>query len=130
MTAKARKPIAKIDGNTFRPRRFTSRRGTHKLFSALPQPAYTTRYTPLDSVVLKNLLGLLVRGQTHPNYVALAAAAAAQRTTPLQGMYSDFDTNRAVWWSRLFDFSKLHGIQIPGAPLPERITERKFSFYM
>jgi hypothetical protein len=132
MSTKARKTIDKIDTGSFRPRKYTSRRGTHRIFSALPQPSFTTRYMPLDSVVLKQLMGLMVKNRTHPNYAdfVAAAAAAARRTTPLAVMYRDFEANRAAWWSRIFDFSMLDGIQVPGAPLPGRTTQRNFAFYM
>jgi hypothetical protein len=132
MTVKARKAIVKIDGHSFSPRKFTSRRGTHKLFAALPQPAFTTRYMPVDSTVLKQLLGLLVKNRTHPDYAAFVAAAtaAARRTTPLAVMYRDFEANRAAWWSRIFDFTKLDGIQVPDVPLPGRTTDREFAYYM
>jgi hypothetical protein len=117
MTAKARITIAEIKGDAFRPAVYSALRGVHRLFTAVPQYGYSTRYLPMDTRVLYQLLSMTWR-RTHAGTVAR----------------QEFQHFKAEWWYRIFDLHRLQGIQVPGIPVPpgapNRTTDRTFNFFL
>jgi hypothetical protein len=41
----------------------------------------------------------------------------------------EFDLNRSHWWTRFFNFDRLHGIRVPDLP-SQRTTPRLFDFFI
>jgi hypothetical protein len=131
LTLKARKVADKIRQGTFRPKKFLNRRGPHRLFSVAPQTQYSTRYMPIDTRVLREL----VSTTWGENYARHPAAAMLRQVAAETGVaYSrqcvlEFDLNRSHWWSRFFDFDRLHGIRVPDLP-SNRTSQRFFHYFI
>jgi hypothetical protein len=131
LTVKARKVAEKIRQGTFRPRKFLNRRGPHRLFSALPQTQYATRYLPIDTRVLRELVAITwgPNSAGHPYAAELRQVAAETGISFTEQWRLEFDLNRSYWWSRFFDFERLHGIRVPDIP-SNRTTRRMFDFFI
>jgi hypothetical protein len=87
MSAKARTTIIKINADAFRPAVYSGLRGVHRLFTAVPQYGYSTRYLPMDTRVLYELLSMTWR-RTHTRTVAR----------------QDFQDSKAQWWNFFLSF--------------------------
>ena len=122
LSSKASQTIDEIRRGVFRPRKTQSRRGTHRLFAALPQFTFKTRYLPIDTQVLANLLSISLRKKGHSRQQR--GEARATFTTE----------KRAEGWSHVFRLERLQGIKVPGMPVQEgkrqQVTPREFGFYM
>jgi hypothetical protein len=131
LTLKARKVADKIRQGTFRPRKFLTLRGPHRIFSVVPQIQYATRYMPIDTRVLRELVAIT----WGPNYVQhpyadMLREVAAETDVPYSIQCRlEFDINRSHWWARFFDLQRLHGIRVPDLP-STRTTQRFFDFFI
>jgi hypothetical protein len=131
LTLKARKVVEKIRQGTFRPTKFLTLRGPHRLFSAVPQTQYATRYMPIDTRVLKELVSITwgPNAAQHPDADMLRQVAEETGVAYSRQCLLEFDLNRSHWWSRFFDFDRLHGIRVPDIP-SIRTTPRFFDFFI
>ena len=92
-----------ISAGTFRPQQGVSaaRRGTRRLFAVLPHFGFTTRYMPVDTTVLKTLVGAMwPKRSTRPGWLRRLLATKGPR----------------VWWNRIFRLRRLRGTQVPDIP--------------
>jgi hypothetical protein len=94
-----------------------SRRGTRRLFAVLPQFGFATRYLPIDTEVLLDLLsiGRRRKGDSHQQMDEAEEA---------------FKASKAEGWRRLFRLERLRGTKVPGMPVQKGKSWREFSFYM
>jgi hypothetical protein len=128
---KARRVAEKIRQGVFRPKKFLNRRGPHRLFSAIPQTQYATRYMPIDTRVLRELVTTTWGSNSaqHP-YAEMLRQVAQETGIPYSRQCQlEFDLNRSHWWSRFFNFERLHGIRVPDLP-STRTTPRLFDFFI
>jgi hypothetical protein len=126
LTLKARKVADKIRQGTF-----LNRREPHRLFSVVPQIQYATRYMPMDTRVLRELVATTwgPNAAQHP-YAAELRQVAAETGIPYRSQcLLEFDLNRSEWWSRFFNFGRLHGIRVPGLP-STRTSRRSFDYFI
>jgi hypothetical protein len=122
LTDEARRAISEIKDGKFQPQKDAAQGGTYRLFAALPQPHFTTRYMPIDTTVLHGLMAFCWRQHKHPDDI--------HRGVSLK----KFKTEAAEWWSRVFRLERLGGIKVPGMSTQEgkhqRSTPRRFGFLM
>ena len=121
LSAKACQTITEIKTGTFRPRKASAKRGTYRLFAALPQHHFTTRYMPIDTTILHRLLSLCWKQYKYPDGV--------------QGRVSEkeFRKEETKWWNHVFDLKPLNGVKVPEMPAgegEEQQDRRVFSFLM
>jgi hypothetical protein len=131
LTLKARRVADKIRQGTFRPKKFLTLRGPHRLFSAIPQTQYATRYMPMDTRVLRELVATTwgPNAAQHPYAAELRQVAAETGIPYLRQCLLEFDLNRSDWWTRFFNFGRLHGIRVPDIP-SHRTTPRMFDYFI
>ena len=136
MSAKAQSTVAKIKSNQFHPQKLSSPRGIHRLFAPIPQFSFSTRYLPIDTTVLRQLLHLVWRDDGHPEQQMLQEAADEWKengfpVTVRQLIDQEFDACRSEWWSRLFNLYSLKGVRVHGIKPPGvRHTNRLFDFFV
>jgi hypothetical protein len=118
----ARQARDEIERREFFPRKgdLDSQRGTRRLFAALPQYGFATRYMPISTAVLRAIVGL-AWGNNKTN-----------RPKGLQGLTTDSEDWE--WWSHVIRPDRLQGVQVPGTPdeavANRRSTKRQFAFFM
>ena len=122
LTSKARQTIAEIDKGEFHPRKTAARRGTYRLFTALPQHHFTTRYMPIDTTILHSILSRCWKKYGYPDDVAGHVTR------------DDFKAKEKKWWSYVFRLKRLGGTVADRMGVPEdgeqQSTRRQFGFFM
>src|SRR5438046_3689026 len=112
MSAKAQSAVDKIKSDRFFPRKLSSPQGIHRLFAAVPQCSFSTRYMPSDTKVLRDLLFRMWGDDGHPKQERLQQVVAercgsGQNATFKQVRKQDFEARRSEWWCQLFNLYSL-----------------------
>ena len=118
LTAKALQAIEEIKDGIFQPRKASAKRGTYKLFAALPQHRYTTHYMPIDTAILHRLLSLCWEQDKYP----------ADVQGP--GTLKEFREKETEWWKRVFRLELLKGVKVPAGEGEGQPDGQEFGFLM